>query len=82
MKNRLKKNIKNILMKLHSRKQLKFYKKLCKMNGIPNKKVDGENLWIKKWSLLGIKPNPIYYRLFSNYIGKDVNIVPEDICMI
>lgn len=72
--------IKYSLINLHSYKQLKFYKKLCKKNGVPNKKVENESEWTKKWSGLGIKPNPVYYRLFSKYIGNDVNIVPEDIC--
>ena len=80
MKQQIKQIGKSLLMKLHSYKQLKFYKKLCKMNAIPNRKVKGESEWIKKWNGLGIKPNPIYYRLFSKYIGNDVNIVPEDIC--
>ena len=80
MKQQIKQLIKRILINLHSYKQLKFYKELCKMNGVPNKEVEGENKWIKKWSGLGIKPNPVYYRLFSKYIGNDVNIVPEDIC--
>lgn len=34
----------------------------------------------KKWSVFGIKANPIYYRLFSHYIGNNINIVPENIC--
>ncbi len=54
------------------------YKKILKRNNIPNKPSPGEDKWIEKWSGLG-KPNPIYYRLFSHYIGNDVNIIPEDI---
>ncbi len=67
-------------MKFHSCKQLKYYKMLYKMNGISNQEVESEGDWEKKWKGLGIRPNPIYYRLFSKYIGSDVNIVPEDIC--
>lgn len=50
------------------------------MNNIPNRNVQGEDEWVRKWSVFGVKADPIYYRLFSHYIGKDVNIVPEDIC--
>lgn len=39
---------------------------------------DEEKEYIKKWSSLGYV-NPIYFRLFSNYVGKDSRIAPEDI---
>ena len=80
MKQEIKQIGRYLLMKLHSCRQLKFYHKLCKTNGVPNRKVEGEEAWIKKWSGLGIRPNPVYFRLFSKYIGNDVNIVPENIC--
>ena len=35
--------------------------------------------WKKKWSVLG-RVNQDYYRVFSQYIGEDINIVPDDIC--
>lgn len=50
------------------------------MNGIKNCKVNGEDEWIEKWSQFGVKASPSQYRVFSKYIGNDVNIVPEDIC--
>ena len=56
----------------------KSYKGLLERNNISNKPCEGEDKWIKKWSVLG-KANPVYYRLFSHYIGNDVNIIPEDI---
>lgn len=55
------------------------YKKYMKLNGFKNTRVLGEDKWIERWSGLGIKPNPIYYRFFSKYIGNDFNIMPEDI---
>ena len=57
----------------------KYYKSLLKRNNIKNTKVESEDKWIEKWSVLG-KANPIYYRLFSHYIGNNINIIPEDIC--
>lgn len=57
----------------------KYYKSLLKRNNIKNTKVENEDKWIEKWSVLG-KANPIYYRLFSHYIGNNINIIPEDIC--
>lgn len=57
----------------------KYYSSLLKKNKIGNKALANEKEWIKKWSVLG-KANPIYYRLFSHYIGNNINIIPEDIC--
>lgn len=56
------------------------YKSWLKSQGIPNRSVTGEKEWMEKWGQLGYKPNPVYYRLFSHYIGNDINIVPTDIC--
>lgn len=58
----------------------KFYGNIVKDLGIKNTHVEGEEQWIEKWKNMKIKPNPIYYRLFSRYVGKTANIVPEDIC--
>lgn len=57
----------------------KYYKYLLNRNNFRNRKIKDENKWIEKWSVLG-KAHPVYYRLFSHYIGLDLNIVPEDIC--
>ena len=35
--------------------------------------------WREKWGVLG-RINKDYYRVFSQYIGEDINIVPDDIC--
>ena len=44
-----------------------------------NTNCKGLNEWVAKWSVLG-RPNKDYYRVFSQYSGEDVNIVPDDIC--
>lgn len=71
--------IKRLLFSYHSFCLKRSYKKLLAINFLPNKKQTGEVCWVDKWSVLGEKVNPIYYRLFSHYIGCDVNILPEDI---
>lgn len=80
---RVSKSIKHCIRKLHSTLITiiynKQYKSLLKRNKIKNKKEVNEDEWIAKWTALG-RPNPIYYRLFSHYIGNDLNIIPEDIC--
>lgn len=57
---------------------VRMYKNLLKTNDFKNKKCPGEGDYINKWKSLG-KVNPIYYRLYSHYVGNDPNIVPENI---
>ncbi len=57
----------------------RFYSKILSMNSIPDRKAEGEDEWIGKWSVLG-NARALYYRCFSHYIGPDMNIVPEDLC--
>ena len=58
----------------------KFYHSIMKRNGIPNKSSEHEKAWVERWSQFGIKAKPTQYRVFRQYIGDDINIVPEDIC--
>ncbi len=58
----------------------RFYRIVIRKNDIQNKKAIGEEEWIEKWSLFGLKVKPTQYRVFSHYIGYNINIVPEDIC--
>lgn len=32
-----------------------------------------------RWAPLGRSVNAVYYKLFSAYVGKDLNLIPEDI---
>ena len=57
----------------------RYYYTLLTKNKIVNTPVKNEKEWIEKWSVLG-KATPRYYRLFSHYIGPNINIIPEDIC--
>lgn len=42
-------------------------------------KVEGEDAYIKKWEGLTKKVSPLSYRIYSPFIGKDVNILPPDV---
>jgi len=56
------------------------YRTLYKNSGKGYKASKQEiNEYKKKWSVLQKKVNPIYYKLFSNYVRPDVNFLPEDI---
>ena len=57
-----------------------FYRSILKRNKIDNVSSAKEKAWVQKWSQLGIKAKPTQYRVFRQYIGDDINIVPEDIC--
>lgn len=57
----------------------KFYGNVLSVNGIPDTRVEGEDEWCRRWSALG-KAEPIYFRCFSRYIGRDMDIVPENLC--
>lgn len=44
-----------------------------------NNPVEGEDNWAAFWSRFGVKPSLLFYRVYSRYIGNNVNIVPMDI---
>ncbi|MBR4131175.1 MAG: hypothetical protein IKU02_09710 [Bacteroidaceae bacterium] len=70
----------HFLFRFRQIKHDRFYRDVMRKNGIENKKAIGEKEWVKKWSLFGLKAKPTQYRVFSHYIGNNINIVPEDIC--
>ena len=39
----------------------------------------GMQQWYEKWKVLGT-PNKNYYRIYSKYIGTEINIVPDNLC--
>lgn len=80
MKTRIKSSARSFLRRYHALRLQRYYKRLLRMNGISDSRVQGESEWCEKWAALGMKANSVYYRLFSRYIGNDARIVPEDIC--
>ena len=80
MKQSIQKFFRMVLLFFHSLKYDRHYRKVEKMNGIINRSVDGEKEWRKKWSKLGVMTSNLQYRVFSRYIGPNINIVPENIC--
>lgn len=49
------------------------------MHGIENKEAEGEKQYKERWGVFGWPVEPYSYRLFSRYMGKDPDIVPQDI---
>lgn len=72
--------IRNLLFRIRQIGHDRSYHLIMRKNGIANKKANGEKEWIEKWSQFGLKAKPTQYRVFSHYIGNEINIVPEDIC--
>lgn len=60
-----------------SRKELG---KIIKVSRLELAKSDNEKEWKSKWGVLSRHLNANYYRVYSQYIGKDINIVPDDLC--
>lgn len=61
----------------------KLYKKIANCNldvYNTNTSKEGETLWKKKWSVLDSNISPLSYRIFSEYIGEDINILPCEVC--
>lgn len=55
------------------------FKRYLTMHHFENKKMPGEDMYIKKWSALSSRIEPYSYRFFSHFCGYNPNIVPEDI---
>ena len=69
-----------IYLKVRSYKYDKFYRKVQRINGFQNIPAKGEKEWKEKWSQFGYNAKVSHYRVFSHYLGENINIVPEDIC--
>lgn len=79
-KNEIKTYVRRMLEILAAYGYDKTFKRSMKTNKVVNKHLPGEDEWVRKWTIGGHKPNRVYYRLFSSYIGQSQNIVPQDIC--
>lgn len=44
-------------------------------------KAEGEEAWLDKWKRYDRNLSPLAYRIFSRFIGKDLNIMPMELCM-
>ena len=80
MKRTIQQTTRAVLFTVHRIMYERRYRQIMKMNGIANKPMAGEAEWRDKWSMFGKKPGLSQYRLFSHYIGQNLDIVPENIC--
>jgi len=45
------------------------------------KKAEGEEDWLNRWRVYDKNLSPLSYRIFSRYIGNDLNILPMELCV-
>ena len=64
---------------IHYRRVRNHYKCYLQKSGYPNKPMDGELEYKKKWKKLSKRIEPYSYRFFSHYCGQSPDIVPENI---
>jgi len=56
----------------------KEIKRFSKLAGVELKPTEGEDEFMKKWRQIYKHINAKYYRFYTNFIGNDPNIVPDD----
>lgn len=85
MRQIVKRIIENVYFKINrinsKRICIKAYKSYLERNpklGLP---VKGEKEWIAKWKKYDKNISPLSYRIFSRYIGSDINILPMEVCV-
>ena len=57
-----------------------LYKKIINEKQYLLKPVEGEKEWLFKWRKIDDKVTPYSFRIFSHYIGNDINIIPLETC--
>lgn len=76
MKDIVKKLLKRRLDKIAERGYLKLYDKMSSNRPDLDKASAGEEQWLEKWGKIYPNLSPLSYRIFSKYIGAEINIVP------
>lgn len=62
------------------RSYYKLYKTIYQNNPLLRKKAISEDKWLQKWKSLDSHIKIDSYRIFSHYIGTDLNILPLEYC--
>lgn len=77
--------IKNLYFKTirnHSKRlYIKTYQSYIEKNPELALPMEGEKEWMEKWKKYDKNISPLSYRIFSRYIGPDINIMPMEVCV-
>ena len=80
---KLKNLSKKVVYRAYAYMMYRIYRNINKNNlsrlGIKNKPVEGEEEYIRKWSVFNNRVEPYSYRFLSRFMGHNPNIIPEDI---
>lgn len=66
---------------INRRRYIKNYKECIAIHPELGKPAEGEAEWLQKWKQYDKKISPMSYRIFSRYIGADLNIIPLEVCV-
>ena len=66
---------------MNRKRYLRNYKECISLNPDLGQPAEGECEWLEKWRKYDKKVSPLSYRIFSRYIGPDINIMPMEICV-
>lgn len=82
---KLKSFVKSSIIKLledkSSKRYIADYKECIALHPELAEPAEGEIEWLEKWRKYDKKVSPLSYRIFSRYIGPDINILPMEICV-
>lgn len=85
----MKNKIKIIINSLNEKRQRhnrtvsyhRFYKQIITHNPGVDQSNEGESEWLQRWRKYDKKISPLSYRIFSHYIGPNIDILPMEICV-
>lgn len=61
------------------RSYYRLYDQMMEKNSIPQKCADGEKEWLRFWRTYDKNIKPYAYRVFSRYVGKNMDILPLEV---
>lgn len=81
IKKAIRSGIQNWLSHSSAKIYLNLYNKMISKTPELGKAAEGEEAWLDKWRKYDKNLSPLAYRIFSRYIGNDLNIMPMEVCV-
>ena len=73
--------IDNYRYKKRAKNYIRYYNKIVSKNPELIKPADGEKEWLDHWRKYDKNLSPLSYRIFSRFVGEDINIMPMELCI-